>query len=92
MIGIDPEGKLAHNLHDPTGFFDQATGAYPVGDALYLGSYTDRSIACITRPGAAPEADPCDPWVESPEEVAVASFASAATAAPDAGRIEEVLR
>jgi len=62
VIGIDSTGDLAFNLQDSSGFFDQATGVYPVGDALYIGSYTERSIACIRRPGSKLEVDPCDPW------------------------------
>lgn len=65
VIGIDTSsGRLAHNLHDASGFFDQATGAYPLGDALYVGSYSQTALACIrhprTRNGNGP--DPCDPW------------------------------
>jgi hypothetical protein len=62
VIGIDETGELAFNLQDSSGFFDQATGAYPVGDALYIGSYTETSLACIRRPGSKLEDDPCDPW------------------------------
>jgi len=64
VIGIDSHGRLAHNLQDATGFFDQATGAYPVGDALYIGSYSQTALACIRHPRArsGDGPDPCDPW------------------------------
>jgi sugar lactone lactonase YvrE len=70
VIGIDSTGDLAFNLQDSSGFFDQATGVYPVGDALYIGSYTERSLACIPRPGSKLDYDPCDPWIKSPKSVA----------------------
>ena len=64
VIGIDSSGRLAHNLQDASGFFDQATGAYPVDDALYIGSYSQTALACIRHPRArnADGPDPCDPW------------------------------
>jgi sugar lactone lactonase YvrE len=71
VIGIGPDGKLAFNLQDPTGFFDQATGAYPVGDALYIGSYSDRSVVCLAKPGADLGYDPCDPWARPHSELAL---------------------
>lgn len=63
---LGPKGKLKWSLQDTTGLFDQATGAYPDGDALYIGSYTDQSILCIARPGVALEFDPCNPWMVKP--------------------------
>ncbi len=95
VIGIDPEGRLAHNLQDPSGFFDQATGAYPMGDVLYLGSYTDTGVACIANPSVEHDldADPCNPWGKpAPASVARVDVASPPPSrssrppSPEAGR------
>ena len=67
VIGLDPEGKLRWSLQDETGFFDQATGAYPLGDALYIGSYTETDMLCVKHPGRELDHDPCDPWAKPPE-------------------------
>lgn len=83
VLGILPDGTLAHSLHDPSGMFDQSTGAYPVGEALYLGSYTGSELACIPRPGADIGYDPCDPWDPRRPAPAVAAAGS------PAGDVEE---
>jgi sugar lactone lactonase YvrE len=72
VIGLSERGELLWNLQDTSGFFNQATGAYAVGDALHIGSYTDSSMLCITRPGAKPDQDPCDPWAKPSATVAAA--------------------
>jgi sugar lactone lactonase YvrE len=64
LVGLDRNGHLKWNLQDATGFYNQATGGYPMGDALYVASYTESSILCVTRPGRTPAQDPCDPWAQ----------------------------
>jgi sugar lactone lactonase YvrE len=81
VIGLDSAGKLQHNLQDTTGLFNQATGAYPIGDALYVTSNTEPALACIEQPGKPRQPDPCLPAfakanaaVEKPvEDVAAAT-------------------
>jgi sugar lactone lactonase YvrE len=51
VIGLDgSSGKLKHNLQDTSGLFNQATGAYPFGNALYVTTNTEPALACIDRP------------------------------------------
>jgi sugar lactone lactonase YvrE len=60
VIGLDPSGKLKHNLQDTSGLFNQATGAYPFGDALYVTTNTEPSLACIDHFGT-PAPKPATP-------------------------------
>jgi sugar lactone lactonase YvrE len=67
-VAFDAKGKLVQNLQDTSGTFDQVTGAYPRGGALYLASNNARAIACVPKPQhpfgrgdvrPAPDRDPC---------------------------------
>jgi sugar lactone lactonase YvrE len=61
-LGLDRAGRVTRNLQDATGFFDQVTGVYPVGDALYFASNTTQALACLPRRGLTPGSNPCDAW------------------------------
>lgn len=52
ILGLNEQGRVIHNLQDSSGLFNQVTGAYPIGDALYLGSNTEPAILCVPQPGA----------------------------------------
>jgi sugar lactone lactonase YvrE len=64
-VGFDGTGKLVHNLQDTTGVFDQVTGVYPSGDALYLTSNNADAIACLGKPGVGSDVHPCG-WRRPP--------------------------
>ena len=66
MIAIGKDRTLKYHLTDTTGFFDQATGVFLLGDAMYIGSYSETSLLCVTRPGVTVTSDPCEPWADEP--------------------------
>lgn len=59
VLGLNEQGQVIHNWQDTTGLFSQATGAYPVGDAIYVASNTEPALLCLPRPGA--NTNPCRP-------------------------------
>ena len=59
VLGLNDQGQVIHNLQDTTGLFSQATGAYPIGDAIYVTSNTEPALLCLPHPQAT--TDPCRP-------------------------------
>lgn len=51
ILGIDGDGRVVHNLQNPTGEpFSIITSVEHVGDMLYLGSLSEPALARITAP------------------------------------------
>jgi sugar lactone lactonase YvrE len=50
VLGLDRDGKVAHNLQDPEGGFAQISSVERHRDALYLGSLVEDAIGRIPAP------------------------------------------
>lgn len=49
IIGVDPDGKVVHNLQDPGGGFHANTSVYATDTTLYLGSLQETAILAFPR-------------------------------------------
>jgi hypothetical protein len=51
VLGLDLEGKVVHNLQDPSGkFASHVTSAYEYRRKLYLGNISDTAVYRIPVP------------------------------------------
>jgi hypothetical protein len=51
VLGLDLNGKVVHNLQDPSGkFASHVTSAYEYDGMLYLGNISDKAIYRIPVP------------------------------------------
>jgi sugar lactone lactonase YvrE len=50
LLAIDPAGRVAHNLQDPSGRLEQITGTLKLGEWLYLTSNALPALARVAAP------------------------------------------
>ena len=50
VLGLDDEGKVVHNLQDPSGKFSEITSVQQFGDVIYLGSLYESGVGKLTLP------------------------------------------
>lgn len=60
VLALDREGRVVHNLQDPTGDYAPVTNAVRAGDRLYLGSDRMDALGWIRLPVSAAEAGMID--------------------------------
>jgi len=54
ILGLDADGRVVHNLQEPSGRFPQATGAVRTGDELYVSSNVSAKLLRLPVPGPLP--------------------------------------